>query len=981
MDAKKTKELGTTKSRGKKGTSSSERRGQESRVSGTIADQDPSAKKIPTEPGGPSTSLPQHAKTGAINKDIKGKPGRGAAKKAPSTSKAQELAMAQTTPAAEKTSPKRAPSNEQDLLNHEYLDRSSPQDAQQPATKHSPQEQRKDRLKRKGPKSSALGKDGSKENEPTAAKKPSTEPKAPREKGIDFRYDQKERKYGKERKAAEASKSVSPPPLTYSIDEPAMEPTSPRLTTRMSPRTKMLSDQIDLMNQNLRPEIPALGGERRPKGKSSEDQRRAERSSLHRQKEQKQSALIEDSASRSATVRITLLTVILLAVAAVGAFFFYRHYKTQLEEQKMILCRTTECKRIQQELDGMLDTKIHPCDDFYGYVCNKWVEGRTPKASGVQAYLFDIYDSALTAALRAPESRKADRLGLHIMARLFEVCYDYMNNGDGSFADAVTRVIDLLKFHNVLNKAQDIFPYLVETTLTKNFHSVFQFTFRQKGKLKYLRVDPGSSIRSKVFGTVTPILPDASNVNMFHEEMRNMTACLLNDPRINSSVDPDAILSIDYAIHLLLTVKGSEREITFEEMATYASHNVTQQVIDIINNNAPPDYNVDFSSSLRVAGLDNMLSIQYLLAQQEWEVRALYHIVSLATDLLVYITFKAAAKKNPDLVPFMCLRATRISVTNTWQLLAANITGHLKSGAATQVFAMHIRDMVLDERALEQFDALQRERGKELLRDTFLITYDATVLKFLDESTDYTSWKLEGNHLFDVLVEAGEKERYMLRKTLFAERRMAASRSQLRKLLKFHEQEKALTVPSAYQSSPLFYHEEQSEIPHYINVGSLGALIAKEMVRALVVPFKLSNRSSQTLHKSLSCVNYVAGMQGLDLFKSVTEDEIWDSEAVLWYYASLILYEGLKRYVTNAGKSASEEVWNETLHYYFIRFCTLACTSGGTAMGPPDSFKERCLVPVLSNPDFAKHFGCTGRESFKVHPCIYRKEQTLVTIR
>ena len=25
-----------------------------------------------------------------------------------------------------------------------------------------------------------------------------------------------------------------------------------------------------------------------------------------------------------------------------------------------------------------LDTAVHPCDDFYGFVCNKWIENNPP---------------------------------------------------------------------------------------------------------------------------------------------------------------------------------------------------------------------------------------------------------------------------------------------------------------------------------------------------------------------------------------------------------------------------------------------------------------------------------------------------------------------------------------------------------------------------------------------------------------------------
>ncbi|XP_064454748.1 uncharacterized protein LOC135366025 [Ornithodoros turicata] len=968
MATKKVKEMTTAKPTGKKGAASSESPGQ--KASRILGDGNTPAKKPATETKGSRADMPKDIKIAEIHEDAKASPDRGAAKRT--------KASPSQPPSSGRPSPARVHSLEAGRANNpEVPVGSTVRNVQQSTLKNNPQQQRepaengKVDVKRNKPKSPASRKDVNHALELTPAKKPRTGHKASYGKGSSPDVPKDMNKNGKGGPGGAAAKTTS-----ASVPEPSSRAGYP---PGLPPRSQMkfLADEIDRLNRNFVEESPPETPEpRKAKVKSKQKPAAAGTSGAIMPKEGKSSFSTKVTprartlVPKNYSAEITLFAIVIIVVAFAAAAYMQRRYQMKSMLQNMIECRTAACQKILREVDDKLDKNIHPCDDFYGYVCNKWVANRPSKKAGLLAHVLNMYDNDLTTALRAREARKPDRWGTHVIAKLFEVCYDYMTKDLGSITDAISQVIDLLNFSVVLNNQKDIFAFLVETSLTRNVHSVFRVSFRRMGNLEYLQIIPGYSIYSKVLRVMTDEPPDASKANELREKLTSMTQHFLNHRRVNSSIDPKDLLAVDDVVDNMLKESAAERSATFTEFAEMTSRNITQQVIDVINQNGPRGFKVGFSSAIKVESFDQIRSIQGLLQLQVKDMGAMYHITNLASDLLVYTTFKDIAKEDPDRIPFMCLRATRIAATVTWQFLVARLTGHLSSSKAAKQLAETTRYVVAGETVFEKFDALQRGKGKDLLANTTLITYGDDVLEYLDQRTNYMSWTFRGHQLFDVFAEAGQKEKALLRETLFEEWKVAVSRSQLNKVLKFHDLDGCLTVPSAYQSPPLFYYEEQSEIPRYINAATLGALIAKEMIRALAVRFKPSNRSTVLLHESLACVKEVARTQGLDLH-TVTGRDLWDREAVLWYFASRILYEGLKRDTIDAGQPTTGNIWNETRHYYFIRFCTLACThENNTRDGPPESFKERCLVPVLSNPDFADHFGCAGRPAFNTHKCV-----------
>ena len=52
--------------------------------------------------------------------------------------------------------------------------------------------------------------------------------------------------------------------------------------------------------------------------------------------------------------------------------YFHIYYLAPVTNKSV--CSSKACSSIAQSLLNDIDQQIDPCDDFYGYVCNKWIK-------------------------------------------------------------------------------------------------------------------------------------------------------------------------------------------------------------------------------------------------------------------------------------------------------------------------------------------------------------------------------------------------------------------------------------------------------------------------------------------------------------------------------------------------------------------------------------------------------------------------------
>ncbi|XP_064476098.1 uncharacterized protein LOC135389999 isoform X2 [Ornithodoros turicata] len=631
------------------------------------------------------------------------------------------------------------------------------------------------------------------------------------------------------------------------------------------------------------------------------------------------------------------LSFFLLCICG-AVFAFIALYNHFFAERVLIECSTSECKQIQRDMEAFVDTTVNPCDDFYG--------------------IFAAFNKVIAEALTSKTSKTPDKYGMHVLARVYEACRDYMTTDKRDFRDTFREVTDLYEVTSIL-KVQDrpsMFDLLLKIALETGIQSVFTVGFYHVGSRRVFGVSPGKSIQGKIYSDIA----DRAEASL----SKNLIEMVLDEiPNANRSL-VDVVLDIDQVIFLLMLAPRTVRELAFSNINELLEVASPEVILHLLNHNLPETLRVQITENIRVIGYSTIEEIGNAMKNITFLAQKYYYVVNLAADLLRYHMFKEIAKEAPDKLTLLCLRTTRVALRNTWPYLIAKLAAHRGSSTVALSTAQDIRENIINRNVLEIFDSYTVTEIKRVIKETDIVTYDEEALTKLPTDLDYSSWTLGGS-FFKVYVHASARETSILLQALHAPNIVTLGTDQEANDLSFHVDLKLLTIPTSYQAPPLLY-KELKQVPFYINYAGIGSLLVKELVKALKTASETSKKSQQV---ALSCLKMFAEMRNISGSESIVSDP-WHSDAVLWTYGSRIIYGIMKRIVKAEGNKVFKVNWDSVQHYFFVRFCTLSCTAVHN-----EEFVERCLIPVISNKDFTDHFNCKDRPGyFQSDTCAWSSE-------
>ncbi|XP_064476077.1 uncharacterized protein LOC135389978 [Ornithodoros turicata] len=687
----------------------------------------------------------------------------------------------------------------------------------------------------------------------------------------------------------------------------------------------------------------------------------------------KTSASIRDKLipkSQRSSVLSLLCIVVSFAVVGVGLFFAIRHYFTPV---LVIECTSAKCKQIQSDIAHLLDTSISPCEDVYGYVCGKWAKANKG------GYLVDVqraFDSSIFRSIESSTGVQPDRYGTHVLVKIYTACLDHMRSPKMEFGEVLTQVIKELKLNELLQArtTPQILKSLLEIGLKTGIFSIFTVGFHKVGLQTCLRLAPGTSIAGKIYSAYNDKLPKYELTDM-GDLTKDFAATVLKQAGM-SATSMVAVIKIvtvmDKEIYQLLLQHTRVTKDLFRNLIGLFEGTDPQMVLGLINSIAPKHLRLRIDDSVRIVGFDVIKAVYRVLENATSPigaigVRKVYYAINLLAGILRYDLLRR--RVNPDKYSFICLRATSGILTRTLPYLLAKLSGHDGSSSTARSFAASIKhSFVKDNRVLSMFNNFAAEEARKNIRKVEIYTYDkADLVSDLDKDLDYTGWNLTGNFL-SIRISARMKEVQMLLKSIYNERADTLRKSQLSSVVEHTGgdsfAEPLFTVPTAYQVPPMFYYED--EIPFYFNLATLGVLVANELLRS--ASGGLQRFGQQRLFLSASCLRNLTLDRELNV-GAIENGNPFDSEAFLWTYGASIIFYIIRSSVESLGKSAMEKYWNTVRQYFFIRFCLLSCVSRDV-LGYDRVFNERCVLPLLVNPEFTKHFGCPSRPASADSACV-----------
>ncbi|XP_064475317.1 uncharacterized protein LOC135389182 [Ornithodoros turicata] len=689
--------------------------------------------------------------------------------------------------------------------------------------------------------------------------------------------------------------------------------------------------------------------------------------------ERRKSSALRDKFSskqrRISTLRL-LCIVLCFAIVGVGLFFAIRHYFSTV---LIIECTSARCKQIQSGIDHLLDTSISPCKDAYGYVCGKWTKANK------SYFMLDVvrdFDSSIFRAMESSTGVKPDRYGTHVLVKIYKACLDHMRSPKMKFGQVLTQVINELKLSELLQAetTPQILKSLLEIGLRTGIFSIFTVGFHKVGLQTCLRLAPGTSIAGKIFSAFNDYLPEYALTHM-GGLTKEFTTTVLKQAGM-SATSTEAVTKevaiMDKAIYQLLLQRTRVTKDLFRNLVGLFEGTDPQMVLGLINSIVPTQLRLRIDDSVRIVGFDVIKAVYRVLENATSPggtigIRQSYYAINLLAGVLRYDLLRR--RLQPNEYSFVCLRATSGILTRTLPYLVAKLSGHDGSASVARRFADSIKHSFLqDNGVLSMFNNFAAEEARKKIRNVQIYTYDeADLVSDLDKDIDYTGWNLTGNFI-SIRINARMKEVKMLLKTVYNERTDTLRKGQLSSVVEHTGDdlftEPLVTVPTAFQVPPMFYYED--EIPFYFNFATLGVLIANGLLRS--ASRTLRRFGQRRLFLLASCLRNLTLDRELDV-GAIENANPFDSEALVWTYGASIIFYIIRSTVESLGESEMKKYWNTVRQYFFIRFCLLSCVSRDV-YGYDRVFNERCVLPLLVNPEFEKHFGCPSRPSSADSACV-----------
>ncbi|XP_077541178.1 uncharacterized protein LOC144153405 [Haemaphysalis longicornis] len=190
------------------------------------------------------------------------------------------------------------------------------------------------------------------------------------------------------------------------------------------------------------------------------------------------------------------LTVLLIILFSVVAYFIRSSGGVVL-----VACETPQCIAAKRYLDGLTDSKHDRCADFYQYVCHSW-EG---KKSSFEQDQQNALAEKLDAHFAPYDVRRADELGTHVAATIYNGCNDFLGSLNPPSSDsyeAARTTIMTTQLRKAANFAA-IIQILVRVSLELGLYTVIAIEVihlnqgDRKGQAS-LHFSPGKSLLRKL---------------------------------------------------------------------------------------------------------------------------------------------------------------------------------------------------------------------------------------------------------------------------------------------------------------------------------------------------------------------------------------------------------------------------------------------------------------------------------------------------
>ncbi|KAK8775622.1 hypothetical protein V5799_031030 [Amblyomma americanum] len=657
----------------------------------------------------------------------------------------------------------------------------------------------------------------------------------------------------------------------------------------------------------------------------------------------------------------------LCVVISTASVLFFLLFRTE-SAPHLDACSTLSCKRALRDLERLIDVSIDPCHDFYGHVCRRWL--RRSDGGFLETAAWDLLRD-LNSSLNDVDEHHRVSPRLFNLAQFYQLCHRFLSARGLQLSDMLrpfNRYHDLL----ALPTFPEVIKRVVNLSLAQGVHTLLNIRLvRISNVTTRLRIGRGRSLANKCCENST------AELLVYLKSLVSGISTTLRKKQGNKilSLSANDIAEKDRFVHPLLAAPVNEQNYNVSVFGSLCKHVSSQEWLDALNAVLPSGSRLDRHSRVLVDNADAIAqALDFIGSSKDHGVAYIY--IQVLMEAMRFDYLRRRRSHGPDGPARMCLRATWSALSGARDLVTSTFVGaHEK--VARAIFERVLSSMVLDAEGSVWMGDLFRRNAKVMLGSVSIQSFAAASFNAsaTDESGVPNLTTSSALSLFPGLFMELREARQM-RLLEDPPRQLAGKEGHdsddfFESRVVYDVSSNSLKVPRAVRREPILYEED---VPLEFALGTLGMLMARELLRAVVpsnVPGLWTSQEQVAFLRYDQCVDSLARRA-----MNVSLERPPDNQApeyFFWLQGARTAYDVLSAsYAAEERRSSNwNSYWREAQRTFFRRLCLLSCRphhsdlpsvpddqSDSASQQPVVPPRVSCLLPLLNMPEFAAAFEC-----------------------
>ncbi|XP_072142398.1 uncharacterized protein [Dermacentor andersoni] len=608
-------------------------------------------------------------------------------------------------------------------------------------------------------------------------------------------------------------------------------------------------------------------------------------------------------------------------------------------------CTAPACNRAIKNLDILLDDAVDPCQDLYNHVCGKWREtvdeGLDFLDYASRLTLYRVKSRLLYAT--APEALVSR--DVKPVAQFFELCWRYVHN---ALPDGGRQALDLAEIREYAGIGEvpnfsSFLEHLVHLSLARGVDTLIGMKLvRSANGTNQLHLFPGQSIAQK--------MDEAALTDQILEYIRDLVA------RSNFSrpLDVSSILAQEHRMQNFLSSPIRKRSYKLVVLGSLSKNFSTDSWISTLNSILAEEDKVGSLSTIKVHGLNTIRKILGFF-QGRIDYGFAYVYVQILIEAFRFDFIRRSAHRSKKTVK-SCLKATLDVMTQTSYVIETEMLAWPVDRDG-DVLLKILSDVVAASTAEENtvwMAGKNKRRLTALLGSALIYAHTERFSNVLSESMEQMNASFAMIGFPVIYMRMKSKRRGTLLETPLPETEDIYASHFMDSRVFYDTDINTVFVPLPLRSEPIAY---SSEVPLEYSIAILGALLAKELIRAVFPGSEVSEGEWSSVEtKRVRFYQECLGALARSVF-NVSLEEGDGSDTAQWAFAAHVTHGALR---TALGKFDRVQNWNEywsqAQRVFFRRFCLMWCTSKKERH--LQIARMRCILPLINIAEFGNVFSC-----------------------